>query len=98
VFPIVPAAAHDMVDCGAPVKFRPLQGIAAAFAVRLRGGATGLERARCLPGFRTPTAHEDRGVYVDDPGLPHPVRSVFRGSHPLDGLLRLDPSGLVSSR
>jgi hypothetical protein len=32
------------------------------------------------------------------PGLPHPVRSAFRISHPLDGFLPLRPSGLVSCR
>jgi len=32
------------------------------------------------------------------PGLPHPVRSAFRVSHPLDGLLLDDPTGLVSCR
>jgi hypothetical protein len=32
------------------------------------------------------------------PGLPRPVRSAFRVSHPPDGLLPLRPSGLVSCR
>jgi len=31
------------------------------------------------------------------PGLPHPVRSAFRASHPPDGLLRIHPCRLVSS-
>ena len=30
------------------------------------------------------------------PGLPHPVRSAFRFSQPLDGLLLESPGGLVS--
>jgi len=31
-----------------------------------------------------------------DPGLPHPIRSAFRFSQPLDGLLLATPCGLVS--
>jgi hypothetical protein len=37
----------------------------------------------------------DMGVKVNWPGLPTPVRSVFRVSHPLDGLL---PSRLPATR
>jgi hypothetical protein len=50
------------------------------------------------PGVSSPSAHPGRSVYVAAPGLPHPVRSASRVSHPPDGLLRPDPSGLVSSR
>jgi hypothetical protein len=63
-----------------------------------RGGATGLERTRCLPRVLTPSVLQGRSVYVTDPGLPHPVRSASRVSHPPGDLLRPDPSGLVSSR
>jgi hypothetical protein len=59
---------------------------------------TVLEYARCLPGVGSPSAHSARGVYVATPGLPHPVRSASRVSHPPGGLLLHVPSGLVSSR
>jgi hypothetical protein len=39
--------------------------------------------------------YSDMGVKVHGPGLPHPVRSAFRVSHPLDGLL---PSRFPASR
>jgi len=49
---------------GTSAEFRPLQGIAAAFAACLRSSAAGLERTQCLPGVWPPTAYEDRRVYV----------------------------------
>jgi hypothetical protein len=64
----------------------------------LRGGATGLERTRCLPRVSSPTAHIGRRIYVTTPGLPHPVRSAFRVPRPPDGSRRPDPPELVSSR
>jgi hypothetical protein len=55
----------------------------------------------CLRG----ASHEVRGSYSTihlpsplDPGLPHPVRSAFRVSHPPDGLLLDRLPGLVSCR
>jgi len=36
----------------------------------------------------------DVGAEVHKPGFPHPVRSAFRVSHPLDGFLPPAPSGL----
>lgn len=55
-----------------------------------------------LPGFpplqrsqmAASTPHSSRRT---NPGLPHPVRSVSRASHPPDGLLRNHPCRLVSS-
>jgi hypothetical protein len=38
--------------------------------------------------------YSDVSVEVHNPGVPPPVRSVFRVSHPLDGLLPPAPSGL----
>jgi len=46
--------------------------------------------------FRSPSAQSLRDPL--HPGLPHPVRSAFRVSHPPDGLLPRRPSGLVSCR
>jgi hypothetical protein len=42
--------------------------------------------------FFAPTATSVREVH--NPGFPHPVRSVFRVSHPLDGFLPPAPSDL----
>jgi hypothetical protein len=56
----------------------------------------------CLPGFRPllrsqMAASTPRSFRRTTPGLPHPVRSVSRGSHPPDGFLRNHPCRLVSS-
>jgi len=76
-----------------PTELRPLQSMTAA-------------------GRRTPwyargatASHEVRGSFSTvhlasplNPGLPHPVRSAYRVSHPLDGLLLTRLPGLVSCR
>jgi len=81
-----------------PSELRPLQGMTAEHRrVPSATVVAGLERTRCLPRVSTPTAHEGKSVYVATPGLPHPVRSASRVSHPPDGLLRSSPSRLVSS-
>jgi hypothetical protein len=41
---------------------------------------------------------KNAGSTINTPGLPRPVRSAYRVSHPLDGLLPRTPSGLVSCR
>jgi len=93
--PRLPPAFRQAVR---PQSSRPLQGIAAAFAARLRGVPRELERARCLPGF-FPLQHIRIGTftYIARVCLTR-LRSAFRVSYPPDGLPRPDPSGLVSSR
>jgi hypothetical protein len=55
------------------------------------------ELARTAPtGFVAPPA--DKSQESTNPGLPRPVRSALRVSHPLCGLLLLRPLGLVSYR
>lgn len=46
----------------------------------------------------SPTTLPVCGIYAHVPGLPHPVRSAFRVSHPPDGFLPRRPLGLVSCR
>jgi len=81
-----------------PQSSRPLQGIAAAPATRLRGDSTGLERAWGLPGF-LPLQHIriEAFTYVARVCLTR-LRSVSRVSYPPDGFPRFVPSRLVSSR
>ena len=51
-----------------------------------------LPTSATLLRFFAPTATSVREVH--NPGFPHPVRSVFRVSHPLDGFLPPAPSDL----
>jgi hypothetical protein len=84
-------------------KLRPLQGMATVPLV-CRRVATTLEHIRASQGLcpfgalrwlRLRTSRP--GLRRDGSGLPHPIRSVSRDSHPPDGLLRNHPCQLVSS-
>jgi hypothetical protein len=56
-----------------------------------------LQRCGASHEVWSPSALEEGEVY-QTPGLPHPVRSTSRVSHPLDGLLPRNPAGPVSCR
>jgi len=73
----VPKQANDPFT-----KLRPLQGMSAASAARLRDGVTRLECTQCLPGVSSPAAHEDRRVYVTSPGLSTPGTFRLQGFSP----------------
>jgi hypothetical protein len=68
----------------------PLQSLAVLAADTVSGD-------RHSRGVRSLSALEDIGSPLH-PGLPHPVRSASRVSHPPDGFLLPIPPGLVSCR
>jgi hypothetical protein len=91
-------AVHPPERVVRPQSSHPLQGIAATLVACLRGGSTGLERTRGLPGFR-PLQHIRIGAVTHVARVCRTrLRSASRVSNPPDGFPRPDPSRLVSSR
>jgi hypothetical protein len=91
-------AVHPPKRVVRPQSSHPLQGIAATLVACLRGGSTGLERTRGLPGFR-PLQHIRIGAVTHVARVCRTrLRSASRVSNPPDGFPRPDPSRLVSSR
>jgi hypothetical protein len=96
VFPTVPAARLRAV---ASSGLCPLQGVTTVLAAHLRDGCHEARAHAVPPRVSSSTALSDPGGYVHIRRVYLArLRSAFRVSHPLDGLFRPDPSGLVSSR
>jgi hypothetical protein len=89
------SSPHRAKRCDVPpTEFRPPQSVTGLRRPRL---LTWHARAAPLMRFSAPPAQSTRRVHMI-PGLPHPVRSALRVSHPLDGLLLDELPGLVSCR
>jgi hypothetical protein len=103
VFLVAPRAARPRVTTHRTPRSlpesRPFQGIAAAPArAPPHLSARGSSITRGPPRVSSPSALSAGRIYVTGPGVPLPVRSVSRDSHPPDGFLCDPPCGLVSSR
>jgi hypothetical protein len=96
---VLPASPSTRLSAsGSSSEFTPPSGYRRRARRAPPWGTTGLERARCLPGF-LPLQHIRIGTFTHIARVCLTrLRSVFRVSYPPDGLPRPDPSGLVSSR
>jgi hypothetical protein len=96
-------ASRDAAEAATAVtlsELHPLQGMTTRdrHAAKCASGAPRSSLRGASSGVSSPTTRPTCGVYAASPGLPHPVRSVSRVSHPPDGFLLHMPSRLVSSR